>query len=85
MKQTLADNGLEYLELEFLTDWFIDSGDERRKAAGSQRWLLLEAGSVLESDHMKMGTPPERRALSGRLPGNSPGPAGRGVGTREGA
>ena len=55
MKQILADNGLEYLELEFLTDWFIDSGDERRKAADSRRGLLLEAAEVLEPHHIKVG------------------------------
>ena len=55
MKQILADNGLEYLELEFLTDWFIDSGDKRRKAADARRRLLLEAGGVLEPHHIKVG------------------------------
>jgi sugar phosphate isomerase/epimerase len=55
MKQILADNGLEYLELEFLADWFIDSGDERRKAADSRRRLLFEAGEVLEPHHIKVG------------------------------
>ncbi len=55
MKQILAGNGLEYLELEFLTDWFIDSGDERRKAADARRRLLLEAAGVLEPHHIKAG------------------------------
>jgi sugar phosphate isomerase/epimerase len=55
MKQILADNGLEYLELEFLTDWFIDSGDERRSAADARRRPLLEAAGVLEAHHVKVG------------------------------
>jgi sugar phosphate isomerase/epimerase len=55
MKRILADNGLEYLELEFLTDWFIDSGDERRSAADARRRLLLEAAGVLQAHHVKVG------------------------------
>jgi sugar phosphate isomerase/epimerase len=55
MTQILADNGLEYLELEFLTDWFIDSGDERRSAADARRRLLLEAAGALEAHHVKVG------------------------------
>jgi sugar phosphate isomerase/epimerase len=55
MKQILADNGLEYLELEFLTDWFIDSGDERRSAADARRRMLLEAAGALEAHHVKVG------------------------------
>ena len=30
MKQAMDDNGLTQLELEFLMDWFLDPGDERR-------------------------------------------------------
>lgn len=55
MKQILAGNGLEYLELEFLTDWFIDSGDGRRRAADARRRLLLEASGVLDAHHIKVG------------------------------
>ena len=55
MKRILADNGLEHLELEFLTDWFIDPGDERRRAADARRRLLLEASEVLEPHHVKVG------------------------------
>lgn len=55
MKQIFADNGLTYLELEFLTDWFVDPGDERRSAADARRRLLLEAGGVLEAHHIKVG------------------------------
>jgi sugar phosphate isomerase/epimerase len=55
MKQILADNGLEYLELEFLSDWFLDSGDERRKAADARRRLLLEASAALGAHHIKVG------------------------------
>jgi sugar phosphate isomerase/epimerase len=55
MKQILDDNGLEYLELEFLSDWFLDAGDERRKAADARRRLLLEASAALGAHHIKVG------------------------------
>lgn len=55
MKQILDDNGLKYLELEFLSDWFLDDGDERRKAADARRRLLLGASSALGAHHIKVG------------------------------
>jgi sugar phosphate isomerase/epimerase len=55
IKQILDDNGLRYLELEFLTDWFLESGDDRRKAADSRRRLLLEAAGALGAHHVKVG------------------------------
>jgi sugar phosphate isomerase/epimerase len=55
MKQVLDDNGLEYLELEFLSDWFLESGDERRRAADARRRLLLEASGALGAHHVKVG------------------------------
>lgn len=55
IKQILADNGLEYLELEFLYDWFLDRGDERRKAADSRRRMLFEASGALGAHHVKVG------------------------------
>jgi sugar phosphate isomerase/epimerase len=55
MSQILAGNGLEYLELEFLSDWFLDRGDKRRKAADARRRLLFEAGAALGAHHIKVG------------------------------
>jgi sugar phosphate isomerase/epimerase len=53
MKTILDDNGMKYLELEFLTDWFL----EGEKKAESDRWkhLLLEASQALGAHHIKMG------------------------------
>jgi sugar phosphate isomerase/epimerase len=55
MKRILDGNGLEFLELEFLSDWFLDPGDERRKAADARRRLLLEASAALGAHHVKVG------------------------------
>jgi sugar phosphate isomerase/epimerase len=58
MREILAANGLEYLELEFLMDWFLDPGDERRKAADRTRALLFEAAAALGAHHIKAGNIP---------------------------
>lgn len=55
MRQILDGNGLACTEVEFLTDWFLDSGDERRKAADTRRRLLLEASVTLGAHHIKVG------------------------------
>ena len=55
IRQLLDDNGLRYLELEFLGDWFLDPGDERRTASDERRALLLEAASALPTHHIKVG------------------------------
>jgi sugar phosphate isomerase/epimerase len=53
MKTILDDNGMKYLELEFLTGWFLE-GEQK---AESDRWkrLLLEASQALGARHIKMG------------------------------
>jgi sugar phosphate isomerase/epimerase len=58
VKQLLDDNGLEYLELEFLMDWFLDPGDERRDASDTARAQLFEAADVLGAHHIKVGNIP---------------------------
>ena len=71
MKQILDDHGLTYLELEFLMDWFLDEGDERRSASDASRRLLFEAAAVLGAHHVKVGnipgTPCELPALTERF------------------
>jgi sugar phosphate isomerase/epimerase len=58
IKQILDDNGLEYLELEFLQDWFLDRDDERRRASDATRQLLFEAAAELGAHHVKVGNIP---------------------------
>ena len=58
VKQLLDDNGLEYLELEFLMDWFLDPGDERRHASDTVRAQLFEAAAALDAHHVKVGNIP---------------------------
>jgi hypothetical protein len=78
MKPILADNGAEYLELEFLTAWLIEPGDERRKAADLRCRLLLDSRSALEPYPIKVGT----LCAIGKATGKFPSP---GASTRKGA
>jgi sugar phosphate isomerase/epimerase len=54
----LDDSGLEYLELEFLMDWFLDPGDDRRRESDATRALLFEAAAALPAHHIKVGNIP---------------------------
>jgi sugar phosphate isomerase/epimerase len=53
MKQILDDNGIKHVELEFLTDWFLDG--ERKNKSDIQRKKLLTAAEVLQARHVKVG------------------------------
>src|SRR5271154_797369 len=53
MKQIFDDNGIQHIELEFLTDWFLDG--EKKKQSDSARKKLLTAAEVLRARHVKVG------------------------------
>ena len=53
MKQIMDDNGMKYLELEFLTDWFV--GGVRREELDARKRRLLEAAEALHATHIKVG------------------------------
>lgn len=53
MKLILDDNGMKHLELEFLTDWFLDGA--RKAESDSRKRRLLEASAVLNAKHVKIG------------------------------
>jgi sugar phosphate isomerase/epimerase len=55
VRSLLDEFGLDQLELEFLGDWFLDPGDERRKAADERRALLFGAAAELPAHHIKVG------------------------------
>ncbi len=58
LKRAFDDNGLRYLELEFLMDWFLDPGDERRRASDKIRTLLFDAANAFDAHHIKVGNIP---------------------------
>ena len=53
MRQVLDDSGIQHVELEFLTDWFLDG--ERKKLSDIRKRNLFEAAEVLGARHIKVG------------------------------
>lgn len=53
MRSILEDNGIKYLELEFLTDWFVEGN--RRNESDSRKKRLLKASAALHAKHVKIG------------------------------
>jgi sugar phosphate isomerase/epimerase len=53
MRQILDDNGIKHIELEFLTDWFLEG--ERKRQSDVRKKLLLDAAEVLRAHHIKVG------------------------------
>ena len=52
MKHILDDNGIRHVELEIITDWFVDG--EKKKQSDKVKHLLLEAAEVLGAHHIKV-------------------------------
>src|SRR3954466_8233271 len=53
MRIILNDNGIKYVELEFLTDWFLTGA--RKAESDSRKRRLLEASAALQAKHIKIG------------------------------
>lgn len=53
MKRILDDNGVNFVELEFLTDWFLEG--DRKKKSDVEKKRLLDAAGALEAHHVKVG------------------------------
>jgi sugar phosphate isomerase/epimerase len=53
MRMILDDNGIQYVELEFLTDWFL-TGVKKAESDNRKR-RLLEASEALHAKHIKVG------------------------------
>ncbi|WP_162794933.1 sugar phosphate isomerase/epimerase family protein [Nonomuraea lactucae] len=51
IRRIFDDHGLDHLELEFLTDWFLDGDEEARR----RKDLLFEAAAELGARHIKVG------------------------------
>jgi sugar phosphate isomerase/epimerase len=53
MRAILDDNDMKYIELEFLTDWFVDGS--RKSNSDRLKKRLLEASQALHAKHIKIG------------------------------
>jgi sugar phosphate isomerase/epimerase len=55
IRSVFDDHGLAELELEFLSDWFLDPGTPGRAASDEARDLLFDAAAQLGARHIKVG------------------------------
>jgi len=53
MKRILDDNGMTQVEVEFLTDWFLEG--ERKRRSDVRKMMLLAAAEVLHAKQVKVG------------------------------
>ncbi|MFB6196359.1 MAG: sugar phosphate isomerase/epimerase family protein [Haloplanus sp.] len=58
MNAIFEANDIEYVELEFLDYWFLESDDERRQESEETKALLFEAAAALDARHVKIGNIP---------------------------
>jgi sugar phosphate isomerase/epimerase len=55
LRTILDDAGMVHVELEFLSDWFLDPGSDERLRSDQLRRTLLDAAEVLGASHVKVG------------------------------
>jgi sugar phosphate isomerase/epimerase len=53
VKTILDDNGIKHVELEFLTDWFLDG--LRKAESDHRKRSLFAASEALQANHIKVG------------------------------
>jgi sugar phosphate isomerase/epimerase len=58
MRQIFDDNGLKWLELEFIMDFFMDEGSDARRESDRLRRLLFETAAAMDAHHIKVGNIP---------------------------
>jgi sugar phosphate isomerase/epimerase len=58
MKKIFDDAGLEYLEVEFLADFFAEPGSAERAASDERRRLLFDIAATFGAHHVKVGNIP---------------------------
>ena len=67
MKRVFDDSGLEYIQLEFLQDFFVPEGDPLRADSDRRRRLLFDAAAAFDAHHIKVGNIPGTPAELGRV------------------
>ena len=58
MRQIFDDAGLEYLQVEFLADFFVAQGEPARAESDQRRKLLFETATAFDAHHIKVGNIP---------------------------
>ena len=67
MKSIFDDAGLEYLEVEFLDDFFVPRGEPARAESDKRRAQLFETAAAFDAHHIKVGNIPGTPCELGRL------------------
>jgi sugar phosphate isomerase/epimerase len=58
MKSIFDDAGLEYLQVEFLQDFWLPADDTRRRDSDARRRLLFDTAAAFDAHHIKVGNIP---------------------------
>ncbi len=67
IKQIFDDAGLEYLQVEFLADFFAEPGTPARQKSDARRELLFETAAAFDAHHIKVGNIPGTPCELGKL------------------
>jgi sugar phosphate isomerase/epimerase len=67
MAKVFRDAGLEYLEVEFLWDFFVPEGEPKRADSDRLRAQLFETAAAFDAHHIKVGNIPETPCELDRL------------------
>jgi sugar phosphate isomerase/epimerase len=67
MKRIFDDAGLKYLEVEFLWEFFVPSGQPAREDSDRLRKQLFETAAAFDAHHIKVGNIPETRCELDRV------------------
>jgi sugar phosphate isomerase/epimerase len=67
MKRIFDEAGLTYLELEFISDFFVDPSEQARQVSDRRRKLLFETAATFGAHHIKTGNIPGTPCELGRL------------------
>ncbi len=67
MRAIFDDAGLEYLEVEFLADFFVDPGEPARAESDRLRRQLFDTAAAFDAHHIKVGNIPGTPCELGRL------------------
>ena len=67
MAKVFRDAGLEYLEVEFLWDFFVPEGEPKRADSDRLRKQLFDTAAAFDAHHIKVGNIPETPCELDRL------------------
>jgi sugar phosphate isomerase/epimerase len=67
MRQIFDEAGLDYLQVEFLADFFVDPGEPARAESDERRRLLFETAAEFDAHHIKVGNIPGTPCELGKL------------------